>query len=90
MSTPNKPNGNSDEIPIAQLIPSRLGAGMLHAGAMDKVLIARVKGKEGYANGYDITWVRQRRSFRVDHFNHDEPNGTRWIPEGRVDEYIEA
>lgn len=90
MSTPNRPNGNPDEIQILQLRPATPGAGMLNPGDPTKVLAARVKGQPGHDSGYDITWIRPRRAFRVDHFLAGAPNGTRWIPEGRVDEYVEA
>lgn len=92
MSTPGKPNGNGnpDEIAIAQLRPVTPGCGMLHSGDLTRVLSARVKGGEGYAHGYEITWVRPRRAFRVDHFRNGEPAGTRWVPEAQVAEYVEA
>lgn len=79
-----------DEVAIASIEPARPGAGLLHTGAMDRVLIARVKGEPGYASGYDITWELRLRRFRVDHFSNDKPNGTRFVPEGRVNVYTVA
>lgn len=90
MSKPGNGTANPDEISIAQLRPANVGAGDLHAGSLLKVLASRVKGDPGYDNGYEITWVRPRRAFRVDHFRNGEPAGTRWIPEAQVAEYVEA
>lgn len=89
-SEPRKPNGVPDEIPILQMRPASVGAGMLQTGDQTRTLTSRVKGQPGYGSGYEITWVRQRRAFRVDHYLNDAPNGTRWVPEARVDEYVEA
>jgi hypothetical protein len=80
---------NVDEIQIRQLRPMMIGAGMLHAGDPTKVLAARVEDQPGYGEGYDITWVRPRRAFRVDHHRGGKPIGSRWIPEASVADYEE-
>lgn len=83
----SNPASNADEIKIRQVTPCKPGAGTLSPGSLDKVLIAREAGRPA---GCDIVWVRSRRAFRVDHFEHGKLVGSRWIPEGRVDEFIEA
>lgn len=81
----SKPNGNADEIPIAELWPHTPGAGQWDTNL--RMLTARAQGE---STGYDITWVRSRRAVRVEYFKGGEPQGKpRWVMEHEIREYTE-
>lgn len=82
----SKPTTNADEIAIKMIRPVTRGIGTLTPGSQDAVILARERGKP---TGADITWVRSRRAFRVEHHEVGKLVDTRWVPEARVEEYVE-
>lgn len=82
----SKPPSNADEIAIKMLRPVTPGIGTLTPGSQDKVILARGSGIQV---GADIMWVRSRRAFRVEWFEHGKLVEARWVPEARVEEYAE-
>lgn len=89
MSEPNQNQKKQppDEIKIAVLRPVTPGIGMFGPGALDKAITART----GKGPGCDITWVRWRRAYRIEHFGSDgKLMCTKWVSDARVEECEDA